>query len=710
MFSLSRHRRPQATDIHLVTQTLPISRHSTRPGPGVPRLLISPATHVAPNQDQPERERPSVETRSVADNLSVSYATDTEGGGRTPIEFEKDYPDWKDVKGAIAGAGLGLQLGPAELQASDFEDGHVADDDAELEDVLKDINATKKKKTLYLRRVRQKSRPLGKSPQPSHVSQVSRVSNNGSTSDALLRRTTGKDTEEMDDDKPLREGPSEAKFARDGFCTCSRFCRLTKADFALLAEVETAVQQNWDIPFQRMNHVRELVKKVGQHPRYKLTAKYWLATSTPLMSWMTLALRRREKNRSDNTFFYTIFKEKMQKSLLELIDQLILRYEDNYKDEPQARKAKLKKLKNDIHLLSKKQKRPRHVEAGLSFGAPAATTLDLPFGPEDWPLSKGLQMTLPLLTQQSTISDNTNSQFLGPPSTDGQASTSAAGAARSQNSGLTIDAEAAETGSVSAWANDDSRPRELFILPGSNNGASKTNGASTTVVPTVEEADKDNVENIEQSLCPPQPKSVFIVVGWFPSELHEPIEIYVRVDNLEHFLPDLKMHIMALRGWRSLFSFKSVQGFGLYKCHTSHFTHTTRHLSRDERVTLAHFFDATNASYLRASPRKPPIARTEDGAFFAQTRHWIQRARKKRRYAQDRKREDSRQWACWVHETMNLGKDCPFESQLSLKLLLNWSQGRIITAASVPLLLSFSVGLGFMLTHDGVESIATAWT
>lgn len=147
------------------------------------------------------------------------------------------------------------------------------------------------------------------------------------------------------------------------------------------------------------------------------------------------------------------------------------------------------------------------------------------------------------------------------------------------------------------------------------------------------------------------------------------------------------------------------------QCHTSHFTHTTRHLSRDERVTLAHFFDASNASYLRAAPKSVhSISRIEDDSLCVHFRRGIQRFRKNRRYAEQRKREDSRQWACWVHETMNLGKDCPFESQLSLKLLLNWSQGRIITAASVPLLLSFGVGLGFMLTHDGVESIATAWT
>ena len=63
----------------------------------------------------------------------------------------------------------------------------------------------------------------------------------------------------------------------------------------------------------------------------------------------------------------------------------------------------------------------------------------------------------------------------------------------------------------------------------------------------------------------PSTKSIWIIIGWFPAEVSEPIETCVIVQDPGHFLPDLKAHITGLRGWRSIFSFKSVQGFGLYK-------------------------------------------------------------------------------------------------------------------------------------------------
>lgn len=59
---------------------------------------------------------------------------------------------------------------------------------------------------------------------------------------------------------------------------------------------------------------------------------------------------------------------------------------------------------------------------------------------------------------------------------------------------------------------------------------------------------------------------------------------------------------------------------------------------------------------------------------------------------------------------MNLGKDCPFESQLSLKLVLNWSKRRIAIAALITLALSLGIGIYFMQTHEGVEGTSAAWT
>lgn len=497
---------------------------------------------------------------------------DTEGG-KAPSLLPEEQPDWIGVKDAIAGAGLGLELGRVELQAHGghgLEDEHAADDEEAIEDgdaeddaeairaLLRNVKTGKRRRTSArsaLKKVRQKSKPLETQPHPSQVS------NNGSITDSLVRRETTNSMEVKEVDKPLKEGPSEAKFARDGFCSCSRFCKLTKADFELLEELETAVQTSNEVPFLKINDIRKLVQKVGQHPGYKVTAKYRLATSTPVMAWVTLALRRKEKNRSDNTDFYTVFREKMQKTLLELIKQWTTTYDEAYNNQDNEGKAKLSKLRKDIHQLSMKQKRSKHVDTGVS-GTYPTTAPDLPFGPKDWPLSMDLKINADLFAFQSTISDNTEDPLLGASSPAEQASTSAVGAARSQKSTLTFDTVAPSAINVESWANDDSRPYTLPVPQPMNGASQKSNGATATE-PTAEHV--EHVITIGQPPSIAEPKSVFIVVGWFPSELHEPIEIYVRVDNLEYFLPDLKMHIMALRGWRSLFSFKSVQGFGLYK-------------------------------------------------------------------------------------------------------------------------------------------------
>lgn len=58
---------------------------------------------------------------------------------------------------------------------------------------------------------------------------------------------------------------------------------------------------------------------------------------------------------------------------------------------------------------------------------------------------------------------------------------------------------------------------------------------------------------------------IFLVVGWFPGKLQEPFETCVQVQDAKRFLPELHREIRAVRGWRSIFSFKTVQGFGLYK-------------------------------------------------------------------------------------------------------------------------------------------------
>lgn len=49
----------------------------------------------------------------------------------------------------------------------------------------------------------------------------------------------------------------------------------------------------------------------------------------------------------------------------------------------------------------------------------------------------------------------------------------------------------------------------------------------------------------------PSTTSIWIIIGWLPAEVSEPIETCVIVEHPGHFLPDLKKHITVLRGWRS---------------------------------------------------------------------------------------------------------------------------------------------------------------
>ena len=188
----------------------------------------------------------------------------------------------------------------------------------------------------------------------------------------------------------------------------------------------------------------------------------------------------------------------------------------------------------------------------------------------------------------------------------------------------------------------------------------------------------------------PSTKSIWIIIGWFPAEVSEPIETCVIVQDPGHFLPDLKAHITGLRGWRSVFSFKSVQGFGLYKCRPQQLGHVSHHTTELENLALSQFFQAMDESYRRAyyQPAVDGHEDEEDDIAFL-------------------KRRDSKAWAEWVHKNLNASRSCPFRSQLSLKLVLRWSTTRISIASAVPLLLSFIVGFWYSAAYDDQQ---TAWT
>lgn len=69
-------------------------------------------------------------------------------------------------------------------------------------------------------------------------------------------------------------------------------------------------------------------------------------------------------------------------------------------------------------------------------------------------------------------------------------------------------------------------------------------------------------------LCPSEANDAshsFVVIGWFPGKLMEPVEVCLWYSRPEKFLDDLRKGIHKLRGWRRFLSLKTVQGFGLYK-------------------------------------------------------------------------------------------------------------------------------------------------
>lgn len=81
-------------------------------------------------------------------------------------------------------------------------------------------------------------------------------------------------------------------------------------------------------------------------------------------------------------------------------------------------------------------------------------------------------------------------------------------------------------------------------------------------------------------------------------------------------------------------------------------------------------------------------------------------------HAYDRRESDkgaNLAWAQWCQKNLSGGKkiEAPCESQLSLKLILKWSQVRLTVASLVPLVLSFIVGMWYQLRYNDPQG---AWT
>jgi hypothetical protein len=64
-------------------------------------------------------------------------------------------------------------------------------------------------------------------------------------------------------------------------------------------------------------------------------------------------------------------------------------------------------------------------------------------------------------------------------------------------------------------------------------------------------------------------------------------------------------------------------------------------------------------------------------------------------------------WQGWVHKNLNDSKNNPLEGRYSLQLLYDWSSFRLSFVVIIPLLLSFVIGLWYMVDTGDV---VTAWT
>jgi len=64
-------------------------------------------------------------------------------------------------------------------------------------------------------------------------------------------------------------------------------------------------------------------------------------------------------------------------------------------------------------------------------------------------------------------------------------------------------------------------------------------------------------------------------------------------------------------------------------------------------------------------------------------------------------------WTGWIEKNLNDSNDRPLEGKYSLELKYRWSPTRLTLVVTLPVLLSLTVGLGYMIKTGDV---ITAWT
>jgi hypothetical protein len=182
-------------------------------------------------------------------------------------------------------------------------------------------------------------------------------------------------------------------------------------------------------------------------------------------------------------------------------------------------------------------------------------------------------------------------------------------------------------------------------------------------------ATREDIRLQVEKLMPKQ--TPYLVIGWFPRSASDPFEKTLQFEDPARLFKALRNGEKYVRGWRRLLSLKALRGFGLYKCDISRGAHIPLVLTTSQKAVLSQFFLAYKASNRHS----------DDAVAIA--------------------------WQGWVRRNLNSDKNNPLEGRYSLQLIYEWSSYRLCVIVIVPLVLSFALGLWYMLETGDVT---TAWT
>jgi hypothetical protein len=228
----------------------------------------------------------------------------------------------------------------------------------------------------------------------------------------------------------------------------------------------------------------------------------------------------------------------------------------------------------------------------------------------------------------------------------------------------------------------------------------------------------------------------YIVIGWFVKDASNPNEDIVQISPGQDLFTCLHDGIRKLEGWSRWFSLKSLSGFGIYlvrktltlsmvllttltsyyKCNGPKSTVSTCHTRLDthpelesqsyyEQVqVLSQFFAAYQSSRKTNTPSfwksKIPVPFI---GWWKWTRFYLEKARFLNKHNKSKK-VDNNIWSNWIKAELNGdGVGEITEYKYSVELQYSWSSVRVCLVLVPPLLLSFAIGIWYMLhTKDVV--------